>query len=58
MVLDYICKLYQEYGFTIIMVTHNQNIAEMANKIIKMNSGKIVEIIDNKTQKDAYQIGW
>lgn len=56
--LDYICKLYQEYGFTIIMVTHNQNIAEMANKIIKMNSGKIVEIIDNKTQKDAYQIGW
>lgn len=58
LVLDYICKLYQEYGFTIIMVTHNQNIAEMANKIIKMNSGKIVEIIDNKTQKDAYQIGW
>lgn len=58
LVLDYICKLYKEYGFTIIMVTHNQNIAQMANKIIKMYSGKIVEIIDNKTQKDAYQIGW
>ena len=30
-VLDYICRLHHEYGFTIVMVTHNANIAEMAN---------------------------
>lgn len=57
-VLDYICKLHKEYGFTIVMVTHNQNIAEMANTVIKMNSGKIAEIYTNSTQKTAYEIGW
>lgn len=57
-VLDYICKLRKEYGFTIVMVTHNQNIAEMANTVIKMNSGRIAEIYSNSTQKTAYEIGW
>jgi putative ABC transport system ATP-binding protein len=58
MVLDYICKLQEEYHFAIIMVTHNTNIAEMANVVIKMNSGKIVEIYTNEEQKTAYEIGW
>ena len=57
-VLDYICKLQKEYDFTIIMVTHNLNIAEMADTVIKMNSGKISEIYANETQKTAYEIGW
>lgn len=57
-VLDYICKLHKEYEFTIVMVTHNHNIAEMANTVIKMNSGRIAEIYSNSTQKTAYEIGW
>lgn len=57
-VLDYICKLHKELGFSIVMVTHNQNIAEMANTVIKMNSGKIADIYTNETQKTAYEIGW
>ncbi len=57
-VLDLICKLKKEYGFTIVMVTHNLNIAEMANTVIKMNSGKISAIYSNEAQKTAYEIGW
>lgn len=57
-VLDYICKLQKEYGFTVIMVTHNLNIAETAKTVIKMNSGKISEIYTNKIRKTAYEIGW
>ncbi len=57
-VLDYICRLQKEYGFTIVMVTHNSNIAEMADTVIKMNSGKISEIYENRAQKSAYEIGW
>lgn len=57
-ILDYIDNLHKSYGFTIIMVTHNVNIAEMANKVIKMNSGKIIDICSNETQKTAYEIGW
>lgn len=57
-VLDYICRLQNEYRFTIVMVTHNLNIAQMANTVIKMNSGKILEIYKNKQRRTAYEIGW
>lgn len=57
-VLDYICKLKKQYGFTIVMVTHNLNIAEMAKTVIKMNSGKISGTYQNEVQKSAYEIGW
>lgn len=57
-VLEYIYKLKNRYGFTIVMVTHNLNIAEMAKTVIKMNSGKISDIYTNETQKTAYEIGW
>ena len=57
-VLDYISKLQKEYGFTVIMVTHNENIADMAKTVIKMNSGRIVDSYSNQVQKTAYEIGW
>lgn len=57
-VLDYILKIKKEKGFTMIMVTHNQNVAETADKVIKMNSGKIVSVEKNATPKSAYEIGW
>lgn len=57
-VLDYINKLHNEFGFTVVMVTHNQNIAEMASTVVRMNSGKIAEIYANDRQKTAYEIGW
>ena len=57
-VLDYICTLHKEFGFSIVMVTHNANISEMANITIRMNSGNIIEIGHNEKQKTAYEIGW
>lgn len=58
LVLDYIAKLQKEEKFTIIMITHNENIAEMAKTIIKINSGKIIDIKTNNNPKSAYEIGW
>lgn len=57
-VLDYIIKLWNVKQFTIVMVTHNANIAETAKTVIQMKSGKIAEIYTNDTQKNAYEIGW
>lgn len=57
-VLDCVMKQKVKLGFTMVMVTHNQNIAEMAQKVITMNSGTIVDIYENKTQKTAQEIGW
>ncbi len=57
-VLDYIVRLQRENGFTMILVTHNLNIAEMADTVIKMNSGEICVRYKNTTKKSAYEIGW
>lgn len=57
-ILDYLCRLHRQSGFTMVMVTHNPNIAELANTVIHMNSGKITQRYANPTQKTAYEIGW
>ncbi len=41
-----------------IMVTHNENIAQMADTVIRINSGRIEEVIKNTSPKTAYEIGW
>ena len=57
-ILDYIWKLKEKLGFTLIMVTHNQNIADMARTIIRVNSGKITQVVTNDQPQTAYEIGW
>lgn len=57
-VLDYISRLHGEYGFTVVMVTHNQNIAEMAGTVIKMNSGSIAGVYQNDRRRSAFEISW
>lgn len=56
--LDYILRLKSERGFTMVMVTHNENIAQTANTVIRMNSGRITGISENRTPKTAFGIGW
>ena len=57
-ILDYLTKLQAELKFTAVMVTHNPFFADMADTVIKMNSGRIAETYKNKTRKTAYEIGW
>lgn len=56
--LDYILKLQKERAFTLITVTHNENIAKTASTVIRLNSGVIVDISRNQTPMSAYEIGW
>ena len=57
-ILDYISSLQEELGFTLVMVTHNANIAQMAKTIVHINSGQIQSLETNSQPKTAYEIGW
>lgn len=57
-ILEYILKLRNESKFTMIMVTHNENIAQIANKIVHVKSGKVSSIEENSTPKTVAEIGW
>lgn len=45
-------------GITIIIITHNSAIAQMADKVIRFKSGEVVDITVNTTPKQIEEIGW
>ena len=46
-VLRMIEKINRRYQTTILMITHNEGISKMADQIIRIHDGKIVESIEN-----------
>lgn len=57
-VLKVIEKVVQQQGTTVIMVTHNVEIAKMANRVIKLKNGKINSIRVNMHPKRAEELVW
>ena len=43
---------------TIVIVTHNSAIADMADKVIKFKNGEVEDIIINKNPKDVADLEW
>lgn len=58
LILSYVAKMKEELGFTLVMVTHNEHIAQLAKTVVKINSGKIQEILVNEEPKSVEEIGW
>jgi len=57
-VLQVLQELNIEYKKTVVVITHNVGISEMADKVIKMNSGRILDIILNEDKISARDIEW
>lgn len=47
-VLAILEKINQKYKTTIIIITHNENIAGMADRIIRVHDGKVISNVENK----------
>lgn len=50
-VLEALVNINNELGTTMIIITHNPGIATIGDRIIKMNSGEVVEDVKNKRIK-------
>ena len=57
-VLKLLYDVSRERGMTVIIITHNQAIAPMADRIIKIKSGKIVSNDVNTDVKPIDEIEW
>ncbi|MDZ5254595.1 ABC transporter ATP-binding protein [Clostridium sp. LIBA-8841] len=57
-VLNLLQKLNKELKTTTVIITHNPSIANMADTVIRMNSGKIEEIYKNKEKLTANELKW
>ena len=50
-IMELIFKLHQSKNATVMMVTHDQQLAEMAQRILVLNDGKITDDIQNSSSK-------
>lgn len=57
-ILKLLQDMCREKGMTVIVITHNSALMPMADKIIKINDGKVDKILLNKTPLSAEQIEW
>lgn len=57
-VLELLQRLCREEKKTVIIVTHNSDIAKCANKVIRMKNGKIRDITINEKPLDVKEVEW
>lgn len=57
-VLELLQKMCRENHRTVIIVTHNADIAACADKVIRMKNGKIREIVTNEHPVGVKEVSW
>ncbi len=57
-VLQLLQKRSRENQDTVILVTHNADIAKCADKVIRMKNGKIREIVENEHPLAVEEVEW
>lgn len=57
-ILKLIGDVNQKYGNTVIMVTHNDAIKEMADTVVKLRDGKIRKAYRNEHKISAEELDW
>jgi putative ABC transport system ATP-binding protein len=57
-VLKLLKEINQTMNKTVVVITHNQPIAQMADKVIKMRSGKVSEIYEVENPLEPEKIEW
>jgi putative ABC transport system ATP-binding protein len=58
MILGVMREINRKESITIILVTHNSVISEMADKIIYLKDGEIERIVENPEPKEADELEW
>lgn len=57
-VLESLIEANEKFHTTMLIITHNPGIAAIGDRVIRMNSGKIVEEIKNKKRTKPKDISW
>jgi len=57
-ILALIERVCQKYGSTVVMVTHNSAIQEMADIVVRLRDGMVRDRFENKYKKRAEELEW
>ena len=57
-VLEAISRVNRELGTTTVVITHNVDIAQMADRVIRLSDGKIISDEANQDKKAPSELSW
>ncbi len=57
-ILTLLMELAEKYKKTVLVVTHNAKIAEVAKRVMRIADGKIIEDVRNESPKKVDEISW
>jgi len=57
-VLDVLRRVHRDSGKTVVLVTHNAAIGRMADRVIRLRSGRIRELTTNENPVDPQDLQW
>jgi len=57
-VLEALARVNRELGTTTVVITHNMDIAQMADRVIRLSDGLIVEVELNPHKKSPAELAW
>jgi putative ABC transport system ATP-binding protein len=58
LILSLLHKINRDFHKTVVIITHNAAIGDMADRVIKMRSGRIIEIKENANPLPPERIEW
>ena len=58
LVLDVLRQVNRDLGTTLVVITHNAAIGGMADRVLRMRSGRIIEVVANDAPLDPREIAW
>jgi putative ABC transport system ATP-binding protein len=58
LVLQAIEQIHAELGTTTVLITHNAVIAEMADRVLVLGDGRILEDRRNASRRPAHELHW
>ena len=57
-VLQVLQQVNRELGTTVVIITHNEVIANMAHRVVRLSDGAIAQIDVNSTQANPEELNW
>lgn len=57
-VLEVLKQIHREQGTSILLITHNQEIAKIADMVIRMRSGEVLSVTENASPLAPGEVEW
>jgi putative ABC transport system ATP-binding protein len=57
-ILHVLCEINESMGKTVLVITHNAAIGGMADRVIRLRSGRVISVERNERKVDPEEIEW